>query len=93
MNDPSPVDARTSPSTVWKLVEHLKGDELVAWRMADLSGRLSAEDRNLTGAIAQLKQALAFRPADPAMLKRFFMNRRLAKHLTTRFFVYNLLLR
>ena len=29
-----------------------------------------AEDRNLTGAIAQLKQALAFRPADPAMLKR-----------------------
>ena len=48
MNDPSPVDARTSPAAVWKLVEHLKGDDLVAWRMADLPGRRSAEERNLT---------------------------------------------
>ena len=48
MNDQPAIDARTSPSTVWKLVEHLTGDDLVAWRMADLPGRLSAEERNLT---------------------------------------------
>jgi len=46
MNEPLPIDARTSPSTVW-MVEHLKGDDLVAWRMADLPGRRSAEERNL----------------------------------------------
>lgn len=48
MADAPETDARTSPSAVWKMVEHLKGDELVAWRMADLPGRRSAEERNLT---------------------------------------------
>jgi hypothetical protein len=38
-------------------------------------------------------QCIADYSKDPAMLKRFFMNRRLAKHLTTRFFAYNLMLR
>ncbi len=36
-----PTDARMSPSSVWKMVEHLKGDDLVAWRMADVPGRAS----------------------------------------------------
>jgi phenylpropionate dioxygenase-like ring-hydroxylating dioxygenase large terminal subunit len=42
------TDARTTPSAVWKMVEHLRGDELAAWRMADLPNRRPAEERNLT---------------------------------------------
>jgi phenylpropionate dioxygenase-like ring-hydroxylating dioxygenase large terminal subunit len=48
MADEPMTDARTSPSAVWKMVEHLKGEDLIAWRMADLPGRASAEERNLT---------------------------------------------
>lgn len=47
MPDQLVTDARTAPSAVWKMVEHLKGDELAAWRMADLPNRRSPEDRNL----------------------------------------------
>ncbi len=42
------ADARTSPSAVWRLLESMKGEELAAWRIADVPGRASAEERNLT---------------------------------------------
>ena len=33
------TDARTSPSMVWSILENLKGDDLAAWRMADIANR------------------------------------------------------
>jgi 3-ketosteroid 9alpha-monooxygenase subunit A len=42
------AEAHTSPAAVWKELEHLKGDDLVAWRVADVPNRPSAADRNLT---------------------------------------------
>ena len=42
------VDARTSPAAVWRVLEHLKGDDLTAWRVADVTGRPSPEERRLT---------------------------------------------
>src|SRR5262249_47971167 len=47
MADQDVIDARTSPAAVHSALEHLKGDELIAWRMADLPRRLSADERNL----------------------------------------------
>ena len=40
-------DARTPRSAIWKSLENLKGDELAAWRLADVPDRPSADDRNL----------------------------------------------
>lgn len=48
MLDDNVTDARTSPAAVWKMVEHLKGEALNAWRVADIPNRRSAEERNLT---------------------------------------------
>ena len=48
MLNESVADARMSPAAVWKMVEHLKGEALVAWRMADIAHRRSAEERNLS---------------------------------------------
>lgn len=47
MTDQKPTDARTSPAAVWKVLEHLKGDALAAWRMADVPGRASVAERKL----------------------------------------------
>lgn len=40
-------DARTPPVAVWQLLENLKGQELVDWRMAEVENRGSLEERNL----------------------------------------------
>ena len=48
MPDSSLNDARTTPAAVWSALEHLKGDDLIAWRVADVPNRPSAEERNLT---------------------------------------------
>src|SRR5471030_77422 len=42
------ADAHTAPAAVWSALEHLKGDDLIAWRVADVPNRPSAEERNLT---------------------------------------------
>jgi len=49
MPDHALTDARTSPAAVWKILENLKGDDLVAWRTADVPNRPSPEARNLDG--------------------------------------------
>lgn len=41
------MDARTAPVAVWQILENLKGDDLVAWRVADVENRGSLEERNL----------------------------------------------
>jgi phenylpropionate dioxygenase-like ring-hydroxylating dioxygenase large terminal subunit len=41
------MDARTPRSQIWKQLDSLKGDELVAWRVADVPDRPSADERNL----------------------------------------------
>jgi phenylpropionate dioxygenase-like ring-hydroxylating dioxygenase large terminal subunit len=43
----SMTDARSSPSAVWKMLENLKGEELTAWRMAEVKNRATAAERNL----------------------------------------------
>ncbi len=48
MPDAALTDARTTPAAVWTKLAGLKGDELTAWRTADLPNRPSAEERNLT---------------------------------------------
>ncbi len=47
MPDTAITDARTTPAAVWRLLEALKGDELSAWRMADVR-RAPALERNMT---------------------------------------------
>src|SRR5579859_6561668 len=47
MPDTIVSDARTSPAAVWRVLENLKGDDLAAWRMADVPGRPSATERGL----------------------------------------------
>jgi len=41
------ADARTAPSAIWKTLEDLKGDDLIAWRVADVPDRPSADERGL----------------------------------------------
>jgi 3-ketosteroid 9alpha-monooxygenase subunit A len=41
------TDARTSPSAVWRMLENLKGEELTAWRTAEVKNRATAAERNL----------------------------------------------
>ncbi len=41
------ADARTPPVAVWQILEKLKGQELLDWRLAPLQGRASIKDRNL----------------------------------------------
>jgi hypothetical protein len=36
MPDTALTDARTTPAAVWTKLEGLKGEELAAWRIADL---------------------------------------------------------
>ena len=40
-------DARTAPVAVWQILEKLKGQDLLDWRLADVKGRASIEERNL----------------------------------------------
>jgi phenylpropionate dioxygenase-like ring-hydroxylating dioxygenase large terminal subunit len=47
MPDTAMPDARTTPAAVWTKLEALKGDDLAAWRTADIPGRPSADERGL----------------------------------------------
>ena len=47
MPDQNLTDARTTPAAVWTKLEALKGDDLIAWRTADVPGRPSADERKL----------------------------------------------
>jgi phenylpropionate dioxygenase-like ring-hydroxylating dioxygenase large terminal subunit len=47
MPDTALIDARTTPAAVWTLLAGLKGDELNAWRTADVPNRPSAAERRL----------------------------------------------
>ena len=47
MPDQIVTDARTTPAAVWTKLEALKGDDLIAWRTADVPNRPSPEDRKL----------------------------------------------
>lgn len=47
MADTDPTDARTAPVAVWQVLEGMSKEELVAWRIADVSGRRSAAERGL----------------------------------------------
>ena len=47
MPDTVMTDARTTPAAVWTKLESLKGDDLIAWRTADVPNRPSPEDRKL----------------------------------------------
>jgi phenylpropionate dioxygenase-like ring-hydroxylating dioxygenase large terminal subunit len=47
MNDQTLVDARTAPVAVWAMLKALKGDDLKAWRLADVANRASVKERNL----------------------------------------------
>jgi 3-ketosteroid 9alpha-monooxygenase subunit A len=44
--NPAP-DARTPPTAAWAMIEKLRGEELKAWRMADVPDRASPDERNL----------------------------------------------
>ncbi|MFS0850295.1 Rieske 2Fe-2S domain-containing protein [Novosphingobium panipatense] len=44
---PAPGDARTPPVAVWQILEKLRGQDLVDWRLANVEGRASVEERNL----------------------------------------------
>jgi len=41
------MDARTAPVAVWQLLEGLRGQDLVDWRVAEVENRGSIEERNL----------------------------------------------
>lgn len=43
----SATDARTAPVAVWQVLERMSNEERVAWRVADIKNRPSAEARNL----------------------------------------------
>ncbi len=40
-------DARTPPVAVWQVLEKMTREELAAWRVADLAGRPTPQERNL----------------------------------------------
>ena len=42
-----PKDARTAPVAIWGLLENIKGDDLLRWRMEEPAGRASVAERNL----------------------------------------------
>lgn len=44
---PIPTDARTPPPAVWHYLANLKGEERLAWRLADVGDRPNADERNL----------------------------------------------
>ena len=44
---PAANDARTAPVAVWQMLEKLKGEELRAWRIADLPNRPGAAERGI----------------------------------------------
>lgn len=44
---PAANDARTAPVAVWQMLEKLKGDELRAWRIADLPNCPGAAERGI----------------------------------------------
>jgi len=46
-DQPDPASARTPPPAVWYYLENLKGEERLAWRLADVKDRPSADERNL----------------------------------------------
>lgn len=41
------TDARTAPVAVWTMLSDLKGEALAAWRVAEVKGRPSAEERGI----------------------------------------------
>ena len=41
------TDARTAPVAVWQVLEKLRGQDLLDWRLAEVKNRASVEDRNL----------------------------------------------
>lgn len=41
------TDARTPPVAVWQLLDKLRGQDLLDWRLAPVAGRASIEERNL----------------------------------------------
>lgn len=43
----SAADARTAPVAVWQVLENLKGQDLIDWRVAEVANRPSVEERNL----------------------------------------------
>lgn len=45
--DRSATDARTAPVAVWQILEKLRGQDLIDWRVAPVDGRASIKDRNL----------------------------------------------
>jgi 3-ketosteroid 9alpha-monooxygenase subunit A len=47
MHGDESLDARTPRSPIWNQLEGLKGEELTAWRVADVPDRPSADERNL----------------------------------------------
>ena len=50
MSDPqakAATDARTAPVAVWQILEKLRGQDLLDWRLAEISNRASVEERNL----------------------------------------------
>ena len=40
-------DARTAPVAVWQILENLRGQDLIDWRLAEVKNRASIEERNL----------------------------------------------
>ena len=40
-------DARTAPVAVWQILDKLRGQDLIDWRLAETKGRASIEERNL----------------------------------------------
>ena len=43
----SASDARTPPVAVWQILEKLKGQDLLDWRLAEVKDRASIKERNL----------------------------------------------
>ena len=41
------TDARTAPVAVWQILEKLRGQDLIDWRLAEVTGRASIAERNL----------------------------------------------
>jgi 3-ketosteroid 9alpha-monooxygenase subunit A len=47
MAEADPKDARTAPVAVWQVLEGMSKEEREAWRVAEVTGRPSAAERNL----------------------------------------------